>query len=259
MIWVIFVYVCNKYCNLPNVFIDLFLLNVCTLNCSNKLQQGEASYEENIHFGGRTDCRVTRFNGTMQKINITNSVIATHGRSAADSGHSTRGTESVSQDWGVKEFSSCIAPATAVIVRRAWSDCEQNPDIPISGDGWHIRYSGDCSSGVQRSVAEVPESDKDSAAESPGECWMIPVNPPSYMLVSLAGGYLSSARYCWNTILNLSGYFIVTVLTQTPLLCAVLDNYVDIYVSRTQIECDTAAAKVQSYIFTTIPPAVATQ
>ena len=92
MIWVIFEYVCNKYCNLPNVFIDLFLLNVCTLNCSNKLQQGEASYEENIHFGGRTDCRVTRFNGTMQKINITNSVIATHGRSAADSGHSTRGS-----------------------------------------------------------------------------------------------------------------------------------------------------------------------
>ena len=40
---------------------------------------------------------------------------------------------------------------------------------------------------------------------------------------------------------------------------AVLDNYVDIYVSITQIECDTAAAKVQSYIFTTIPPAVATQ
>ena len=170
----------------------------------------------------------------MQKINITNSVIATHGRSAADSGHSTRGTESVSQDWGVKEFSSCIAPAAAVIVRRAWSDCEQNPDILFSGDGWHIRYSGDCSSGVQRSVAEVPESDKDSAAESPGECWMIPVNPnpPSYMLVSLAGvGCLSSARYCWNTILNLSGYFIVTVLTQTPLLCAVLDNYVDIYIS----------------------------
>ena len=31
----------------------------------------------------------------MQKINITNSVIATHGRSAADSGHSTRGSESV--------------------------------------------------------------------------------------------------------------------------------------------------------------------
>ena len=120
----------------------------------------------------------------MQKINITNSVIATHGRSAADSGHSTRGSESVSQDWGVKEFSSCIHPTTAVIVRRAWSDCEQNPDILFSGDGWHIRYSGDCSSGVQRSVAEVPESDKDSAAESPGECWMIPVNPPSYMLVS---------------------------------------------------------------------------
>ena len=94
MIWVIFVYVCNKYCNLPNVFIDLFLLNVCTLNCSNKLQQGEASYEENIHFGGRTDCRVTRFNGTMQKINITNSVIATHGRSAAqrtvDTAHGAR-------------------------------------------------------------------------------------------------------------------------------------------------------------------------
>ena len=71
------------------------------------------------------------------------------------------------------------------------------------------------------------------------------------MLVSLAGvGCLSSARHCWNTILNLSGYFIVTVLTQTPLLCAVLDNYVDIYISRTQIECGTAAAKVQSYIFT---------
>ena len=260
MIWLIFVCVCNIaiwLLFLLTCFYRMSVLWIVTISCSKE----KLAMKRTFWRAHRLPRNTVQWNYAKNKYYKLSDRNTRTQRSGQWTQHTGLGWESVSQDWGVKEFSSCIHPTTAVIVRRAWSDCEQNPDILISGDGWHIRYSGDCSSGVQRSVAEVPESDKDSAAESPGECWMIPVNPnpPSYMLVSLAGvGCLSSARYCWNTILNLSGYFIVTVLTQTPLLCAVLDNYVDIYISRTQIECGTAAAKVQSYIFTTIP-AVAIQ